>query len=106
MHDDRHLLRDLIEHVARVTMMVDKVFADDFKPGHTWAMFQDMLEMTMAQAHTQPQIREAKAWAERHWRHQVDGGRAMRNVVGAGILSFTGVPRLAITVQYASQAFS
>ena len=107
MHDDGHLGRHHIEHVARIAMVADEVFADDLEPVHLRAMFQDVRIMGRAQPHAQAQMRQAQARKHR-WlggRHQVDGGRARRRSVGAGAAP-TGVPRAAITLPYASQAFS
>ncbi|MNS75894.1 hypothetical protein D3C72_1094250 [compost metagenome] len=99
MHDDGHLRRHLLEHVARIAVVVDEIFADDLEPVHLRPVAQDVLIVRRAQPHAQAEVRQAQARPRlvQDAPHQVDGGKARRRSVGAGGAP-TGVPRAAITL--------
>lgn len=99
MHDDGHLRRHLLQHMARIAVVVDEILADDLEPVHLRPVAQDVRIVRRAQPHAQAQVRQAQAWRHRVHGvpHQVDGGKARRRSVGAGGAP-TGVPRAAITL--------
>ena len=60
MHDDRHVARDPLEHVARNPVILHEVLADDLEPPHPGRVVEEVLEVAVPEPQAEAEVRHAE----------------------------------------------